>query len=173
MEPGIGQRALDTMGRRFVNAGNDICNGSGNAKAALVKASAKLAGTTIDRNISLNNSAMSLGWLVKAGLLAEAEVVVALIEASGANGYDREHGRAATLATIKSGMGAAVARVIPLKAGSNNVAPAPAESSEGSGVDDDDELPGVSDTEFALADEFIAEHKIDQRYFAAAPTAVQ
>jgi hypothetical protein len=111
--------------------------------------------------------------LVKAGLLAEAEVVVALVESSIANGLAKEDGRKATLATIKSGMGAAVARLIPLKAGSNNVAPASAESSEGSGVDDGDELPGVSDTEFALADEFIAEHKTDQRYFAAASTAVQ
>jgi hypothetical protein len=111
--------------------------------------------------------------LVKAGLLAEAEVVVALVEASIVNGFAKEDGRKATLATIKSGMGAAVARVIPLKAGSNNVALVPEEPSAGGGVDDDDELPGVSDTEFALADEFIAEHKTDQRYFAAAPTAVQ
>jgi hypothetical protein len=173
MVPAISQRALDAMGQRFVNTGNDIGTGTGYAKAALVNECAKLAVTKIDRNISLNNSALSLGRFVKSGELPETEVIAALVEASVANGLAKEDGRKATLATIKSGLGAAVARVIPLKAGSNNVAPAPAESSEGSRVDDDDELPGVSGTEFALADEFIAEHKTDQRYFTEAPSEVQ
>jgi predicted P-loop ATPase len=130
--PGIGQRAVDAMGQRFVNAGTDISTGTGYAKAALVKECAKLAATTIDRNISLNNSAISLGGLWKAGQLAKAEVVAALIAAAVANGLDKEDGRKATLATIKSGMDAAVARVIPLKA-RNNLAPAPEEPREGGG----------------------------------------
>ena len=62
-------------------------------------------------------------------------------------------------------MGAAVARVIPLKARSNNVAPAPEDS--GSGADDgDSEPPAVSETEFALADDFIAMYQTDLRYVA-------
>jgi hypothetical protein len=120
--PGIGQRAIDAMGQRFVNAGNDISTGNGYAKAALVKECAKLAATKIDRNIELNNSALSLGRLVKSGELTEAEVVAALIAATVANGLDKDDGRKATLATIASGMRAAVARVIPPKAGSNNLA---------------------------------------------------
>ena len=115
----IGQRALGAMGQRFVNAGSN----TGYAKAALVKECTKLAATTIDRNIALNNSAISLGGLVKAGELTKAEVVAALVAASVANGLDKDDGRKATLATIASGMGAAVARVIPAKAGSSNVAP--------------------------------------------------
>lgn len=83
------------------------------AEVALRKEADKLAATTIDRNIALNNAAISLGGLVKAGALTEAAVIEALINASVANGYDREHGRKATEATIKSGMGAAVARKLP------------------------------------------------------------
>jgi P4 family phage/plasmid primase-like protien len=165
MEPGIRHRAVDAMGQRFVNAGSNIRTGTAYAKAALVKECAKLAAINIDRNISLNNSAMSLGGLVKAGQLTEAEVVAALVEASVANGLDKEDGRRATLATIASGMGAAVARVIPLKARSNNVAPAPEESSTVAD-DDDSEPPAVSETEFALADDFIAMYQTDLRYVA-------
>lgn len=160
------QRALDAMGQRFVNAGNGINTGTCYAKAALVKECAKLAATKTDRNISLNNSALSLGGLVKAGELAETEVVAALVKAAVANGLDKEDGRKATLATIASGMGAAVARVIPMKTRGNNLAPAPEERGEGSGVEDEDEPPAVSDTEFALADDFIAMYQADLRYVA-------
>jgi hypothetical protein len=164
----ISQRALDAMGgQRFVNTGNANSTGKGYAKAALVKECAKLAGIAIDRNNELNNSAIGLGGLVKAGELTEAEVVAGLIKASVANGLDNDDGRRATLATIASGMGAAVVRVIPLKARNNNVALVAEEPSAGDGIDDDDsEPPAVSETEFALADDFIAAHKDDLRYFA-------
>jgi hypothetical protein len=109
-EPTISQRALDTMASRFINAAS-IAPSDNYAKAGLDKECAKLAATSADRNIALNNAAISLGRFVKSGELTEAEVVEALIEASITNGYDQEHGRKATLATIKSGMDAATARI--------------------------------------------------------------
>lgn len=89
--------------------------GNGYADSGLRKEADRLAITSIDRNIALNNAAISLGGLVKAGALTETAVIGTLIAASVANGYDKEHGRAATLATIKSGMGAAAARKLPLR----------------------------------------------------------
>jgi Bifunctional DNA primase/polymerase, N-terminal/AAA domain len=96
------------------------------ARAALVKECAELAATKINRNNRLNNAALSLGGLVKAGALTEAEVIAALVAACDANGLNKDDGRNATLATIRSGMGAATARVIPLakpEPGSNSQEP--------------------------------------------------
>ncbi|SHG80841.1 AAA family ATPase [Bradyrhizobium erythrophlei] len=53
-------------------------------------------------------------------------MIDALVEASISNGYDQEHGRSATLATIASGMGAAVARKI------DKAAPGPDQSAQSS-----------------------------------------
>lgn len=108
----ITKRALDSVARNFQEAGAGAGGTNRYAESALDKESALLANTSIDRNIRLNNAALSLGRFVKSGELTEAEVIEALIEASVANGYDKEHGRASTLATIKSGLGAAVARKV-------------------------------------------------------------
>ena len=88
-------------------------NGSGYAESGLRKEVDRLAATTTDRNIALNNAAISLGGLVKAGALVETDVIDALMRASDTNGLNKDDGRAATLATIKSGMGAATARKLP------------------------------------------------------------
>jgi hypothetical protein len=84
------------------------------AEAALRKEADKLANTTLDRNIELNNAAFSLGGLVKAGALDAGKVTDALIAASVANGFDGEHGRKATEGTIKSGLTDAPLRKLPL-----------------------------------------------------------
>jgi putative DNA primase/helicase len=167
----IGQRALDAMGRRFVNAGNGISTGIGYAKAALVKEGAKLAATKIDRNISLNNSAISLGGLVKAGELTEAEVVAALVAASVANGLDKDDGRRATLATIASGMGAAVARVIPppirnSQAPGSRSEPADGQPKDRDGDSDVGEPEAPLFSEIDLANNFVTRHEENLRYVA-------
>jgi hypothetical protein len=104
-------RALDPVATRYLNVAASCRTGNAYARSALNKESAELAITSIDRNIRLNNAAISLGRFVKSGELTESEVVEALVKASEANGYDQEHGRTATLKTIKSGMGAATARI--------------------------------------------------------------
>jgi hypothetical protein len=71
---------------------------------ALVLECNGLASTSLDRNIELNNAALALGSLIGPGRLSESEVYDALIGASVDNGYDKEHGRAATRATIRSGL---------------------------------------------------------------------
>jgi AAA domain/Bifunctional DNA primase/polymerase, N-terminal len=108
----IGDRALDRVAQNFQEAGAGAGATNRYAASALDKESAGLAMTFIDRNIRLNNAAISLGRFVKSGELPEAVVIAGLIEASVANGYDKEHGRASTLATIKSGLRAAVARKV-------------------------------------------------------------
>jgi hypothetical protein len=108
----ISDRALDKVAQNFQEAGAGAGATNRYAQSALDKESAELAMTFIDRNIRLNNAAMSLGRFVKSAELSEAVVIAALIEASVANGYDKEHGRASTLATIKSGLSAAVARKV-------------------------------------------------------------
>jgi Bifunctional DNA primase/polymerase, N-terminal/AAA domain len=113
----ITDRALDVVARNFQEAGHQGSTGNVGganryAESAVVRERAELANTSIDRNIRLNNAALSLGRFVKSGELSEALVIAALIEGSVANGYDKEHGRTSTLATIKSGLGAAVARKI-------------------------------------------------------------
>ena len=108
----IRQRALDRVAQNFQEAGAGAGSTNRYAESALDRESAELAMTSVDRNIRLNNAALSLGRFVKSGELTEDVVIAALIEASVANGYDQEHGRSATLATIKSGLGAAAARKI-------------------------------------------------------------
>jgi hypothetical protein len=118
MEPAgqcsISQHVLDGMASGTINRERTSAGtGKGYAKAALDDGCARLALTKIDRNITLNNSALSLGRFVKSGELMEADVVAALMAASETNGLNKDDGRNATLATIKSGMRAAVARIIP------------------------------------------------------------
>ena len=108
----IRQRALDRVAQNLQEAGAGAGGTNRYAESALDRESAELAMTSVDRNIRLNNAALSLGRFVKSGELTVEVVIAALIEASVANGYDQEHGRSATLATIKSGLGAAVARKI-------------------------------------------------------------
>jgi putative DNA primase/helicase len=163
----ISERALDAMAdgtyRQFGpgNAGT----GKGYAVAALTGETAKLAGIKIDRNIELNNSALSLGRFVKSGELTESEVVAALIAASKANGYDQEHGRSKTLATIASGMGAAVARVIPVNAkpDQNRKASAPGSDDGDTGIGEP-EAPLFS--EIDLANHFVTRHEENLRFVA-------
>jgi|GEM_PF-768086 len=58
------------------------------------------------RNDMLNTAAFSLGQLVGAGHLQEAEVRAALFEASAVNHLVRDDGEETVLATIESGLGA-------------------------------------------------------------------
>jgi hypothetical protein len=121
----ISERVLDSMADGTYQRSNLNGTGVGYAKSALNRECAELATTTIDRNIRLNNAAMSMGRFVKSGELAEAEVIEALLAASETNGLNKDDGRRATLATIKSGMRAAVARIVPAAGAPTEQEPAP------------------------------------------------
>jgi putative DNA primase/helicase len=165
----ISERALDSMADGTYQHPNPGSAGTskGYAAAALASETAKLATTKIDRNITLNNSALSLGRFVKSGELTEADVINALVEASETNGYDKEHGRSKTLATIASGMSAAVARAIPLNAklDPDRQPQAVATGAEGGGSEiGEPEAPLFS--EIDLANKFVTLHEENLRFVA-------
>ena len=75
------------------------------AVVALQEIEAGLAGATPgERNERLYKAAFRLGTMAARGWLDEAEIVSALMRASEANRYLREHGTAATKKTIESGL---------------------------------------------------------------------
>jgi putative DNA primase/helicase len=163
----ISERALDSI----IDGTSQHLNGGGTGKAyaaaALAGEAAKLASTKIDRNITLNNSALSLGRFVKSGEMTEANVIAALIAAMAANGYIAEHpdGRRKALATIASGMGAAVAREIPLNTKSLPNRKAPITDSDDGGADiGEPEAPQFS--EIDLANHFVTRHEESLRFTA-------
>jgi predicted P-loop ATPase len=61
------------------------------------------------RNNQLNESSFALGTLVGVGILAEDEVVVAMIEGATASGLLAEEGQASCIATINSGLRSGIA----------------------------------------------------------------
>jgi AAA domain-containing protein/bifunctional DNA primase/polymerase-like protein len=77
------------------------------ALAALNGCAIELAGTTEGgRNEKLNKVAYHLGTMIARGWIDETAVIDALLNASDRNKYLREHGRSATMKTIKSGINA-------------------------------------------------------------------
>ena len=62
------------------------------------------------RNTALNKSAFSLGQLVYAGLLQQAEVERHLIDACSANGLTADDGLPSVIATIRSAFNGAAAK---------------------------------------------------------------
>jgi hypothetical protein len=101
-EPKISELALATVRRPERHESADH---SAYAEAALDGEIDELSTTFKgDRNNQLNNSAVSLGTLVAAGLLDEGRVVEGLISACAANGLLQEDGRSRCMATIKSGL---------------------------------------------------------------------
>jgi hypothetical protein len=133
---------------------------------------------TGERNAVLFQATAILGGYILGGAdFTPDEAKVAMVAASKLNGsFDED---------VEQQIGLTIRREMPdftdNKSQGDNmvrlVMPASEETPDGAEENpdgaDDDEPPGVSDTEFALADEFIAEHKADHRYFAAAPSEVQ
>jgi len=77
------------------------------ALAALSGCAIELAGTAEGaRNEKLNKMAYHMGTMIVRGWIEEAAVIDALIEGCDRNNYLREHGRNATVKTIKSGINA-------------------------------------------------------------------
>lgn len=77
------------------------------ALAALSGCAIELAGTAEGaRNEKLNKVAYHMGTMIVRGWIEEAAVVDALLDACARNNYLREHGRSATVKTIKSGINA-------------------------------------------------------------------
>src|SRR5262249_52529180 len=77
------------------------------ALAALNGCAIELAGTAEGgRNERLNKVAYHMGTMIARGWINEAAVIDALLDASARNNYVREHGRNATVKTIKSGISA-------------------------------------------------------------------
>lgn len=75
------------------------------AEAALEDERDKLASTPkTKRNEQLNKSAFSLGQIVGAGLLSEADVIEALMQAAEENGLLKDDGKATCTKTINSGL---------------------------------------------------------------------
>ena len=75
------------------------------ARAALEGEVAAVAGAPIGtRNETLHLGAVKLGSLVGAGLLAEFDVVAALLDGAKACGYLDDDGERAVQATIRSGL---------------------------------------------------------------------
>jgi len=108
------------------------------------------------------------------------KVKVAMVAASKLNGSFDKDGEQQIDLTIESGLQSDRTCTGNKSPGDNMVrlvVPASDETHDGADENpdgaDDDEPPGVSDIEFALADKFIAEHKADHRYFAAAPSEVR
>ena len=86
-------------------------DGHGYASAALRAEIAILLGTGRgQRNDQLNRSAFSLGTLVGAGALAEADVTTALLAAAESIGLAADDGLAQTKRTIASGLAAGIAQ---------------------------------------------------------------
>jgi len=167
----ISERTLDAMADGSYQHSTSQCTGSGKgyAASALDKETAKLAATKFDRNITLNNSALSLGRLVKSGELTEAEMIAGLMAASNTNGYIAEHGERDALATIKSGMGAAVARVIPLSMADPTERDREAQVSENKADDggwDVGEPDAPLFSEIDLANHFVNQHEENLRFVA-------
>jgi hypothetical protein len=77
------------------------------ALAALSGCAIELAGTAEGaRNEKLNKVAYHMGTMIVRGWIEEAAVIDALLDACDRNNYLREHGRNATVKTIKSGINA-------------------------------------------------------------------
>lgn len=174
-ERSISQRVLEGMASGTINRepGASAGAGKGYVAAALAGEIAKLAAPNIERNNTLNNAALSLGRLVKSGELIEAEVVAALIAASEANGYIADHpdGRSKALATIKSGMDAAVARVIPLpvrntQAPGSRLEPAGGQPKDQGDDTDVSEPEAPTFSEIDLANSFVTRHEENLRFVA-------
>ena len=92
-----------------------ITSAAGYGSTALKRVAADFARTGASnqsegagRNSALNNAALELGHLVGGGLLAEHEVVTALLEGCEVNGLLGWTGRAACEATIASGLAAGI-----------------------------------------------------------------
>jgi putative DNA primase/helicase len=129
-----------------------------------------------ERNAVLFQATANLGGYVLCGAdFAAADVRTAMVAASIRNGELEEDGEQQIHLTISSGLEPSrTRRELPdfteQKTQADNnvvrlVAPA-AKNSEADAADDDNEPAAVSDSEFALADEFIAEHKANLRYVA-------
>jgi putative DNA primase/helicase len=167
----ITERVLDTMADGSYQHLNPQGTGTGYAASAFNKETAKLAAIKIDRNIELNNSALSLGRFVKSGELTEADVTAGLMAAMTTNGYIADHpnGERKALATINSGMGAAVARVIPLSKADptarDRKAQVPENETNGGGSDiGEPDAPLFS--EIDLANNFVNQHEENLRFVA-------
>jgi hypothetical protein len=77
------------------------------ALAALSGCAIELAGTAEGaRNEKLNKVAYHMGTMIVRGWIEEAAVIEALLDGCARNNYSREHGRNATVKTIKSGINA-------------------------------------------------------------------
>ena len=77
------------------------------ALAALSGCAIELAGTAEGaRNEKLNKVAYHMGTMIVRGWIEEAAVIDALLDGCARNNYSREHGRNATVKTIKSGINA-------------------------------------------------------------------
>lgn len=83
-----------------------VRSGSGYAAVTFERTIQDLAvlGPGGERNWNLNKAAYKLGGLVGAGLLDEHDVQDALYDAAISNGHISKHGRAKTLASIRSGL---------------------------------------------------------------------
>ena len=74
------------------------------ARAALESECATVANTTVGRNSQLNRSGFSLAGFCPSGALDCDEIEQRLMQAAEINGYIAKDGRAAALATIRSGI---------------------------------------------------------------------
>lgn len=135
---------------------------------------------TGERNAVLFQATANLGGYILGGAdFTPDDVRTAMVAASKRNGSLDEDGEQQIEDTINSGLQSdRTRRVVPdftdHKSQTDNVvrlvAPAPEEAAAKARAEpdssDDDEPSAVSDTEFALADEFIATYKADLRYVA-------
>ena len=109
------ERAVAAMGGNFVyrpppvddGGGAGAGRGGGYGRAALEGEAAIVAAAPEGaRNQQLNVSAFRMGQLMAEGMLTEAEIVAALIDACAHNGLLADDGRRQCLATISSGIAA-------------------------------------------------------------------
>ena len=79
------------------------------AAAALKGSADELAATASGRNNTLNGAAFRMGRMIARGWIGRSTVEDALTDAMRRNGYEKEEGRKAVKATLKSGLDAGLA----------------------------------------------------------------